>query len=336
MIDFGASAMKKFTSIVFVVLVSLSAVAGIPAQEGYFLTPDKVRIFYKIEGNSPETLVAVHGGPGNSLESIRPDMEPLAKGRRVIYYDQRGQGRSELIKDGNKLGYEQHVADLEALRAHFKLEKMTLFGNSWGGLLISLYAIEHPDRIERMVLDVPAAPIKGFNDDMDEEIGRRMNILYKPKELERVRSAVRPENWLKARDPLQHCREFYYAVLAVYTHEMRSLDKIGYKGDLCVGGKESVRQQRSLNAHVWRSLGDYNVVSQLAIVKAPVLVIHGASDVIQLRGSEFWASGYPNARLLVIQNAGHVAHVETPDIFFPAVETFLKGNFPAETKKVER
>jgi pimeloyl-ACP methyl ester carboxylesterase len=54
-----------------------------------------------------------------------------------------------------------------------------------------------------------------------------------------------------------------------------------------------------------------------------------ASDVVRLRGSEFYASAYPNARLLLIQNAGHLAHVETPDIFFPAVETFLKGTFPA-------
>ena len=89
-----------------------SAVA--PEEEGYLLTPDKIGIFYKIVRTGSETLVAVHAGPGNSLESIRADMEPLAKGRRVTYYDQRGQGRSELITDGKKLGYEPHVADLEA------------------------------------------------------------------------------------------------------------------------------------------------------------------------------------------------------------------------------
>src|SRR5688572_6226071 len=153
--------MKRHASILFVVLLSISSVVAVRVDEpseGYILTPDKVRIFYKIEGKGSETLVVVHGGPGNSLESVRPDFEPLAKGRRVIYYDQRGQGRSELIKDGKKLGYKQHVADLEAVREHFKLGKMSLIGNSWGGLLISLYAVVHPDRIERMILDSPAAP----------------------------------------------------------------------------------------------------------------------------------------------------------------------------------
>lgn len=326
--------MKKYTSIVFIAFVSLFAASIVRAEEGYILTPDKVRIFYKIEGSGPETLVAVHGGPGNSLESIRADMEPLAAGRRVIYYDQRGQGRSELINNGAKLGYQQHVADLEALRAHFKLEKMTLFGNSWGGLLVSLYAIEHPDRIERMVLDVPAAPIAGFMQDMEDEIRRRMEKVYKPEEIKRSYATRDPKVWLKAKDPIAICREFYYGVLRVYTYSQTFGD--GYKGDLCVGGPDSVRQQPMIRAHVWNSLGNFDLMPQLGKVKAPVLVIHGAADVIPLRSSEAWAFGYPNARLLVIQKAGHIAHVETPDIFFPAVETFLKGSFPEGSKKVER
>ena len=321
----------KTLILIFVAAISIGA-----QTEGYITTPDDVRIFYKIEGTGTETLVMVHGGPGNSLESIRADMEPLAKNRRVIYYDQRGQGKSELLKDTSRLGYKNHVADLDALRAYFKLDKMTLFGNSWGGLLISLYAIEHPNRVERLVLDTPAPPMRGFLDDQTDEISRRMEALYKPEQLNRFKTLIQPDNWLKAKDPIAHCREFYHAILAVYTHGSRSLDTIKFKGDVCAGGPESVRRQRIANAASWDSLGDYNIVSQLAAVKAPVLVIHGASDVIPQRGSEFYASGYPNARLLVIQNAGHIAHVETPDIFFAAVEAFLKGTFPPNAKKVDR
>ena len=329
--------MKKFISILFVVFVSLFAVGSVWADEpseGYIVTPDKVRLFYKIVGSGSETLVAVHGGPGNSLESVRPDFGPLANGRRVIYYDQRGQGRSELIKDGKKLGYEQHVADLEALRQHFKLEKMSLIGNSWGGLLVSLYAVAHPDRIERMILDVPAAPIRAFNDDMEDEISRRMAKIYTPEEIKRSNANRHPDMWQKAKDPIAFCRETYLTILRTYTYT-QTLEG-NFKGDLCAGGPESVRNQRIVNAHAWRSLGDYNLMPKLGVVKAPVLVIHGAADVIPLRSSEFWASGYPNARLLVIEKAGHIAHVETPGIFFPAVEMFLKGSFPADAKKIER
>ena len=303
--------------------------------EGYIVTPDKVRIFYKIEGTGPETLVIVHGGPGNSLESVRPDFAPFAKNRRVIYYDQRGNGRSDLIADEKKLGVEFLVADLEALRQHFKLEKMTLLGNSWGGLMASLYAVAHPDRIERMVLDSSAPPIRPFLDDLEDEIARRMKLLYKPEQLQRVQSGRKTENWLKAADPAAHCREVFTLLLTVYTYK-QSLDGLNFKGDVCSGSKEAVLAQRAVNAAIWRSLGEFDLMPKLPSVKAPVLVIHGAADVIPRRSSEFWAFGYPNARMLLIEKAGHMAQVETPEIFFPAVETFLKGSFPAEAKKVER
>lgn len=328
--------MKKNISILCVALFLLCTAARVRAQEseGYIVTPDKVRLFYKIVGGGSETLVAVHGGPGNSLESIRADLEPLAKGRRVIYYDQRSQGRSELITDVKKLGYEQHVADLDAVRQHFKLDKISLLGNSWGGLLISLYAVAHPDRVERLVLHNPAPPARAFLDDMQDEIARRMNTIYTPQQRERFRFVQRGENWLNASDPIAICREFATLILTTYTYT-RTLN-IPFKGDVCAGGKDSVRQSRTVNAQAWKSLGDFDLVPKLGAVKAPVLVIHGAADVMPVRGSEFWASGYANARLLLIETSGHISHVETPEIFFAAVETFLKGSFPVGAKPVAR
>ena len=326
--------MKKYVLTLLVIpLFAVAVVCGQDPSEGYIVTPDKVRIFYKIVGSGADTLVMVHGGPGNSLESIRPDMEPLAKGRRVIYYDQRGQGRSELIKDGKKLGYEYHIADLEALRKHFKLEKMKLFGNSWGGLMASLYAIAHPDRIERLVLHHPAPPIRDFMEDMNDEISRRMPKIFKPEQLKRAQVIVREEYWLKASDPVAVCREFFTMVLTTYTYSQTL--NIPFKGDVCAGPIESVRQSRTTNRHMWASLGDYNLMARLTSVKAPVLVIHGAADVIPVKGSELWASGYPNARLFLIEKAGHISQAETPEILFPAVETFLKGSFPEGAKNVD-
>src|SRR5687767_8603802 len=246
--------MKKYISVSLVALFIVAAVQAQLSNEGYIVTPDKVKIFYKIVGSGAETVVAVHGGPGNSLESIRPDLEPMAKGRRVIYYDQRGQGRSELIKDGKKLGVEYHVADLDALRRHFKLEKMTLFGNSWGGLLISLYAVAHPDRVERMILHHPAPPMQSFMDDMNDEISRRMPKIHKPEQLERARVIVKEDYWLKASDPVAVCREFFTMVVTIYTYSQTL--NIPYKGDVCAVPAQSVRQSRTTNRLMSASLGD--------------------------------------------------------------------------------
>lgn len=171
-------------------LVSLGLGCAAPAwsqaREGFIAADDGTKLFYKIEGSGPRTLVVVHGGPGVSLESVRPDFTRLAEGRTVIYYDQRGNGRSDLIDDEERVGLKYQIADLDAVRRHFKLEKMALLGNSWGGFLISAYAAAHPDRIERLILDAPAPPRIEHLAQMAEDLNRRVKQRMSETEYRRI------------------------------------------------------------------------------------------------------------------------------------------------------
>jgi len=323
-----------FTLLLFVFLwqASSNCLAQKPPDEGFITTSDGVRLFYKIVGSGAETLVAVHGGPAVSLTSILPDLEPLARTRRVIYYDQRGGGRSDLIKDGEKLSITKHIQDLEAVRTHFKLDKMTLLGNSWGGVLIGFYAAAHPDRVERLIFHSPGPPTKVFLNEMRDEVGRRMRRHYGDAEVKRLSPLSHPETWLNAPDPRAVCREMYKTIAAVYVFSLESLKQ--FKGDLCSGPEETLRRNRLVVHQIWRSLGDFNLLPSLGFVKAPALVIHGTADVIPGKASEAWAGALPNARLLLIEKSGHMPQFEQPEIFFRAVETFLKGDFPPEAKKI--
>lgn len=328
--------MKKYFAFTFFLYVFLwQASSDCLAQsprEGYITAPDGVRLFYKVVGSGPETLVAVHGGPGNSLNSILPDLEPLAKNRTVIYYDQRGGGRSDLIKDGKKLSIQKHIEDLETVRQFFRLDKMTLLGNSWGGLLIAYYAVAHPDRVGRLILHDSAPPTKVLLSEMDDELQRRLKRLYTDEELKSVSAAVSMESWLKSPDPRAVCRKMWQTLFPAYVAKVDS-DKL-IKGDVCSGPEDAVRRQRMVMDQIWRSLGDYNLLPSLGVVKAPVLVIQGEADPIPIAASEAWASTLPNARLLIINGAGHMPQFEQPEVFFKAVETFLKGDFPPDAKKV--
>jgi proline iminopeptidase len=301
-------------------------------REGYVRSADGLRLFYKIVGSGSETLIAVHGGPSNSFESILPDLEPLAKNRRVIYYDQRGNGRSDFIKDRAKLGVAKHVADLEAVRKYFNLEKMTLLGNSWGGLLIGYYAIAHPDKVERIILHSPGSPKREFEVEMVEEIQSRMGNHYNEAQRKRFSFVANPQNWIRASDPRVICREFFQTLLYVYYSNPENMKR--FKGDVCVGPEEAIRYQQVVNSYINDSLGDWNLLPSLSVVKAPVLVIHGTADPIPIESSEAWAQALPNARLLLIEKAGHLPHVEQPEVFFTAVETFLKGGWVPEAKRV--
>lgn len=307
-------------------LLFLALVAAPAApRQGTIPADDGARLFYRIEGAGAQTLVVVHGGPGNSLESVRLDLAPLARGRRVIYYDQRGNGRSELIDQEDRLAVSRHIADLEAIRRHFGLRRMVLLGNSWGGLLVSAYAAAHPDRVERMILHAPAPPTLAYLREMGARIDARANERLDPSNHRRLEEINRPEHWLASDDPVATCREFMTAIFLLYSFDAAA---ISFRGDVCAGPREAVRRMQSVNVAIWRSLGAFDLRPGAERVAAPVLVIHGAADVVPLAGSRDWAAHYPNGRLLVLERAGHLVHLERPDAFFPAVEAFLAGRWP--------
>ncbi|HYD13696.1 MAG TPA: alpha/beta fold hydrolase [Allosphingosinicella sp.] len=317
----------------FLFFLLLLVAAPVAAQsEGFITTDDGVRLFYKVEGSGPQTLVVVHGGPGFSLESVRADFAPLARNRRVIYYDQRGNGRSSLIEDPAKLALPRHVADLEAVRRHFRLEKMTLIGNSWGGLLISFYAVAHPDRIERLILDVPASPTRGLMREMSAGIGTRAREWLSAADRDRLRDLFLPRTWLEARDPVAACNTFGRLILRIYAFDPAADPP--FHGSLCAGPPDVVRRSLWVNNMIVDSLGEYDLRAEVRRVRAPVLVIHGVSDVIPLASSRVWAASYPDARLLLMRRSGHLAHVQESAAFFSAIETFLAGRWPAGAETV--
>jgi len=130
-------------------------------HDGYLTTPDDTRLYYRVVGTAPDTLIAIHGGPGVDLESIAGDFAMLAGKHTVIFYDQRGAGRSDLPSDTLRLGARQQVEDLDAVRQYFRLTKVTLVAHSYGPLLAASYAIAHPDRVRRMVFFGPVPPKRG-------------------------------------------------------------------------------------------------------------------------------------------------------------------------------
>src|SRR5580693_3290592 len=176
MSDGVASHAMALVRVAAVSAAALASVAFTPPgpspHDGWVTTPDSTRLYYRVIGQGPDTLVAIHGGPGVDLESIAADFVPLAAHHVVIFYDQRGTGRSTLPADTARLGAEQQIADLDAIRQHFGLTRVTLIAHSYGPLLAATYALAHPSAVRRMVFFAPVPPRRG---DFWTRFGKTMN-----------------------------------------------------------------------------------------------------------------------------------------------------------------
>lgn len=293
--------------------------------EGYVDASDGVRLRFQRLGDAADPLIVLHGGPGLTLDYLADDLAPLARKRSVVFYDQRGAGRSTLVADPAALDAERFADDLEAVRRHFGLERVTLVGHSWGAGVAALYAMRHPDRVSRMVLIGPM-PL------------RRSELDRSFAEIRSSRSPDEAARLLAARDAVRAdpgnagaCREFYSLWFRPFFADPADMTRT--RGDFCAGSPDALRNAGlAVGRNTMASLGDFDWRDSLERVSSPVLVLHGSQDPIPVSAAREWAAAFPNGRLLLLEGVGHFPYVEAPEAFFPAVDAFLSGGWPEEAQ----
>jgi proline iminopeptidase len=251
-------------------------------------------------------VVVLHGGPGADHEYLRPGFDALADGRELIYYDQRGGGRSPVPRHV-PVGWTEQVADLEALRRHWSLEQLTVVGYSWGGLLALLYALEHPGRIGRLALVSPAPTWREARERFEATFAHR-NL---DPAFQEERRLLR-ESGLRERDPAAfQQRIFELSVAAYFFDPSRARDLTPFR---VVG-----RTQQE----VWQSLGNYDLRPRLPeLAGTPALVLHGEADPIPIDAART-AAQLLGAEFHSVPRCGHVPYVEAFETFRTVVGGFL-------------
>jgi proline iminopeptidase len=276
--------------------------------DGVHRTVRGAALFERRVGDGP--LVAVlHGGPGASFDYLLPGFDALATGRTLVYYDQRGGGRSPVPRE-EPVGWADHVADLDALREQWGIERLTILGYSWGGLLAQLYALEHPQRVERLALVCPAPSWRAARDEFERRFGERNLAPHVQAERQRLR-----ESDLRVRDPVAFQQRMFELSVVAYFHDPEKAREL-----------TPFRVVGRVQQDTWRSLGDYDLRPRLeALTGIPSTVLHGADDPIPLEASEE-TSRLLGATLHVIERSGHCPHVERPDAFVALLDPFLPAN----------
>jgi proline iminopeptidase len=263
-----------------------------------------IRIFERRIGKGPPTVV-LHGGPGAHHDYLLPGFDALAQGRELIYYDQRGGGKSAVPRE-TPVGWREQVADLEELRQQWGIEQLTLAGYSWGGLLALLYALEHSDRVGRLALISPAPVWR----EARQEFERRFQERNLRPELQQERAALR-ESGLREQDPVRYARRLFELSVAPYFFDpSRARELTPFR---IIG-----RTQQE----IWESLGDFDLRSDLASLAVPTILLHGQDDLIALETAETLAR-LLRAEFHPLLRCGHVPYVEAAEQFVSLLDSFL-------------
>lgn len=290
-------------------------------REGFIEGADGVRLYYRVAGSGADTVVALHGGPGVGHQVLAPDLGPLEARHTVIYYDQRGGGRSGL-PDTTLLGIDRFVEDLDAVRRHFGMRRMELLAHSFGPLVAASYAQKYPDRVERMVFVGAIGPRRADGDAYARATAQQRDTVRE----RRWQGIIRKLLTGTAQEAVDACRDYEAMNREAAAAEGRPQGR----GTSCDAPAEAVQYGYRYTSQITpRRLGSWDFTGALGHVRAPLLVITGDRDETPVAGHRAWAAAVPDGRLLVIPGAGHGPHVEAPGVYFPALDAFLAGGWPA-------
>jgi proline iminopeptidase len=283
-------------------------ISFLPAAAATFDTQG-VTIWYEVRGDGPGTpLMIANGGPGfdHGYMMCGDVWDRLAKGRKVVFYDQRGNGKSSELKEGQPCGLAEQIDDLDALRAHLGLEKIDLLGHSWGGYLVMAYASRHADRIAHLIIADSAAP------KIQDTVFLFKNIYPETTERE---DALAMDVELGDEKAISADLNEYMTML-FYSPQVRDA--------FLARSKDFVYRQK-VNKAVWGDLQRFDLNPELPNFKFPTMVVTGRYD-FNVAPSVAYAihKAIPASEFAVFEKSGHLPYCEEPDAFVKRVEAFLK------------
>ena len=280
----------------------------------------KASLYSREIGFGPPILV-LHGGPDFDSGYLLPDLDRWADAFRLIYYNQRGRGRSADGVLPDDVSLESDVDDIERVKQYFRLESPTLLGHSWGVVLALEYALRHPKGVSRMVLmnpaPVSASDLALFRNSYVQQLGADMD------EQRRIVSG----NAYKEGDPeavaARYRIHFRHALTRSEDYE-RLMDRM--RSGFIRQRKEGIVKARAVEDRLmrdtWQQSG-YDLLPKLHTLNIPTLVILGKDDFIPGEIAGHIARAIPNCQLVKLKHCGHFVFMECAEDVRRAVNGFF-------------
>lgn len=255
---------------------------------------------YMATAGSGDPLILLHGFTG-STETWTPHVPILSQKFRVITLDLPGHGKTESPAEIEHYDIKRSHDILWSILEYLKITRTNLLGYSMGGRVALSFAIEHPDRINRLVLESTSPGLS----DPDERQAR-----------------IADDHALAARIENEGMEAFvnHWENIPLFDSQSEEI-------------KAQQRPHRLKNnpqglANSLRGMGTGAQPSyweRLSELQAPTLLIAGQLDAKYSALARQMANVLPNRALAIVENAGHAVHLEQPQTFDKLVLDFLES-----------
>lgn len=312
------AAKRKYLTFIFTFLFTstiYSQTTKIADHTSGFIPVKQGKLFYQTFGKGDPILV-LHGGPGLDQTYLQPQMLELAKDHQIIFYDQRGSGKSLLTPMNEEyININQFVEDLEALRKELALEHFILLGHSWGGFLAMNYSLHYPEHINGLILmDSAPADFKGQQEFLTEF----------SKRIEPIKNEIAPLlNYEKFK--LLNAEEItrlYRIEFTVYFYDPKKVSQLNL--DINDQSAQSGGQVMNLMLKTSWMKPNINLFPELRKLKIPTLIIHGKHDIVPIQTAKEIKEAIPKAQLVILDQCNHFPYIEQPEKLFKLINNFTK------------
>ncbi len=264
-------------------------------------------VFYTIEGQGRPMLL-MHGGTGLDHTQFRPWLDTLGNTVQLIYYDQRGQGRTDRPESYEEVTIATWSDEADALRQFLGHEKIILFGFSYGGFIAQEYALRHGEHLDGLIL-CDTAPALDYPDIIIANAQARST----PEQMQMVGRVLSQP----AADD-EELQQNWMAILPLYFNHY----------DPQVGAAMDATTQYSAGAFnhgMGICLPTFNTLSRLSEISVPTLVLAGRHDWITppAQGAERLHAGILNSQTVLFEESGHFPYVEEHDKFVNVVADWI-------------
>jgi proline-specific peptidase len=272
-----------------------------------------VSLFVKVTGKG-YPLVLMHGGPGADHISMLP-FRPCADQFTLVFYDHRCNGRS-VGAEVSSMTWENLTADAEALRQALGFEKWAVLGHSFGGMVALEYALRYPQSLSHLLLVDTCGDSRWAQENAPNTLAQRG---FSPDTVNTARrffnGQIAPNEMLPAM--MKFGKAYYYH---------RSLLQVG---SMLVSSMRVKMRPEALIFGFGNLLKGWTVMDRLGGIKVPTLVLAGCDDFqFPHEHQAALAAGIPNARLEIIEAAGHNSPEERPAEVLKLVRNFLAAANP--------